>query len=134
MVGYFAAQHAGGACLWLHLLSPVMGECFEGRAGRYSCYAKSRADRIRNPMPGPVPPDHAASRLATVRVCASCVQEGSGETPWPSLSTPPPIKAIPALPAPGVGAGWGYFTFHVRRSRKSSVSIFPSSRSFCAIG
>ena len=85
------------------------GDCFEGRAGRYSCYAKSRADRIRNPMPGPVPPDHAASRLATVRVCAGCVQEGSGETPWPSLSTPPPIKAIPALPAPGVGAGWGYW-------------------------
>ena len=24
-VGYFAAQHAGGACLWLHLLSPVKG-------------------------------------------------------------------------------------------------------------
>ena len=25
-VGYFAAQHAGGACLWLHLLSPVRGD------------------------------------------------------------------------------------------------------------
>ena len=31
-VGYFATQHAGGAWLWLHLLSPVLGECFEGRA------------------------------------------------------------------------------------------------------
>ena len=25
-MGYFAAQHAGGACLWLHLLLPVGGD------------------------------------------------------------------------------------------------------------
>ena len=42
----------------------------------------------------------------------------------PEGSTPPPIKALSALPAPGVGAGWGYAICAI----SASIALSTSSR------
>ncbi len=72
-MGYFAAQHAGGACLWLHLLSPVLG----GTPGPWcrggvGCLAAACVRHDEDPLPTSSNIAHFFWRFAFLDCAAWC--------------------------------------------------------------
>ena len=118
---------------------PGRGECFEGRAGR-PVPAMTLSDVPHKPRPRAfAPPGHGLA-IFPRSLSLVCLAVLRPRVPLPRYFVAAAHQSTPGpwcrggVVAPAFHWGGVFFSFHVYLARKSSVSIFPSSRSFCAIG